>query len=204
MITEFPEVLQDVQRYVEALFNKLQRAELLYHNLEHTQKVVQRCKEISSAYVMAETDIFILIAAAWFHDTGHLSGTLLNHEEKSVEIMKDYFKEKKPSDAIVEAIASCIMATKIPHRPKTLPEKMICDADTYHLGTADFIHTDERLKKELQLRDYNATEAWDSNTLNMLVKHKYFTVYCRELLDKGKQENIDIILKRMKMNRNML
>jgi len=196
VITEFPEVLQDVQRHVEALFNKFQSAELLYHNLEHTQKVVQRCKEISSAYVMAETDIFILMAAAWFHDTGHLFGTLLNHEEKSVEVMKDYFKEKKPGEAITDAIAACIMATKIPARPKSLPEKMICDADTYHLGTADFIHTDERLKKELQLRDYSVTKAWDSNTLNMLVEHKYFTVYCRELLNKGKQENIAIIMKR--------
>jgi HD superfamily phosphodiesterase len=200
VIINFPEVLRQVQGYVESLYIKYQTAELLYHNLEHTQKVVQRCNEISAAYIIDKTDIFILTGAAWFHDTGQLFGAPSGHEERSVEIMKEYLEKKVDDIAITEAIAGCIMATKISHHPKTLPEKIICDADTYDLGTADFIHTDDRLKKELQLRDYIATKAWDSNTLNMLKKHKYFTVYCRELLNKRKEKNIALVIKRLRDN----
>ncbi|MEO7120906.1 MAG: HD domain-containing protein [Ginsengibacter sp.] len=197
MIINLAGRLQDVQSYVEALYNKFQSAELSYHNLEHTQKVVQRCHEISEAYFIDETDKFILFTSAWFHDAGHLSGLPLNHEERSVEIMKTYFENKMDDTKIIDAIAGCIMATKIPHDPKTLPEKIIADADTYNLGTKDFIDTDSGVKKELQLRTDLALDDWNSKTLNMLINHAFFTAYCRELLNKGKQENIAIAIKRM-------
>ncbi|HEY5405931.1 MAG TPA: HD domain-containing protein [Ginsengibacter sp.] len=200
MIINLPKVLKDVQGYVEALYNKLQSAELLYHNLEHTQKVVMQCNQISAAYVVDETDGFIITVAAWFHDTGHLFGVPLNHEERSVEIMKDYLEKKVEDTKIIDAIAGCIMATKVPHRPTTLAEKIICDADTFNLGTKDFTDTDSRLKKELQLRVNIPPDDWDSDTLNMLIKHKYFTSYCRKLLNRGKQENIAIVIERIQGN----
>ena len=200
MTINLPEVLQEVQGYVEALYKKFQSADLLYHNLEHTQKVVQRCNEISAAYVINGTDVFILTVAAWFHDTGHLFGVPHNHEERSVDIMKDFLAKKVQDAAITDAVAGCIMATKMPYHPVTLVEKIICDADTYHLGTKDFIDTDSRLKKELQLRINTPDENWDSNTLTMLIKHKYFTSYCRELLEKGKHENIAVVIKRIQDN----
>lgn len=203
MAINLPERLQEVQSYVEALFIKFQNDKLLYHNIEHTQKVVQRCNEISAAYVINKTDIYILTVAAWFHDVGHLFGTPPNHEDMSVEIMKSYFKKETPGHEVINAIAACIMATKIPHDPKTLPEKIICDADTYHLGTAEFIHTDEKLKRELQLRINFPVADWDRTTLNMLINHEYFTSYCLELLNKGKQKNIALVIKRLKDNLQM-
>jgi hypothetical protein len=106
---------------------------------------------------------------------------------------------------IIDAIAGCIMATKIPHNPKTLPEKIICDADTYHFGTEDFIHTDSWLKKELRSGINFPIDNWDRSTLDMLIKHEYITSYCRELLNKGKQKNIAIAIKRIQgINRSNL
>ncbi len=111
--------------------------------------------------------------------------------------MKDYLGKKVNDTKITDAIVGCIMATKIPQGPETLLEKIICDADTYHLGTKDFIDTDSSVKKELQSRINLSLDDWDSKTLNMLIKHTYFTSYCQEQLSKGKQENIAIVLKRM-------
>ena len=147
MPIHIPKVLQDVQSSVEALYNKFQSTDLLYHNLNHTQKVVQHCHEISVAYVIDETHSFIIWVAAWFHDTGHLFGFPLNHEERSVEIMKDYIEKKVEDTKIIDASASCIMATKVPNKPTTLAEKIVCDADTFNLGTKEFSDTDSRLKK---------------------------------------------------------
>jgi hypothetical protein len=87
VIINLHKVLQDVQSCVKVLYNKFQSGELLYQNLEHTQKIVQRYNEISAAYIINETDPFILTVADWFHDTGHLFGVPLDHEERSVEIM---------------------------------------------------------------------------------------------------------------------
>jgi HD superfamily phosphodiesterase len=106
-----------------------------YTIILNTHKVVQRCIEISKIYFMDETDKFILLTAAWFYDTGYLFGAPLNNAERSAEIMKGYLENKMNDTKIIDAVVGRIMATKIPYRPKTLPEKIICDADTYDLGT---------------------------------------------------------------------
>ena len=53
---------------------------------------------------------------------------------------------------LIDAIASCIMATKLPRNPKNLLEEIICDADTYHLGTKDFKKTNKQAFEECSLQ----------------------------------------------------
>jgi len=191
---------QKVGLYVKGLYNQNQNPVLLYHNMEHTEFVVQKTCEIASNYSFDEKEIFILSAAAWFHDTGQLFGEPKQHERRSVVIMRDYLATKITDLKILDAIEGCILATKMPQEPLTLLEQIICDADTFNLGTTGFIYTDNRLKKESQLRNNIPAVGWDRSTLDILTKHKYFTPYCQALLNKGKQENIEIVLKRIKQS----
>jgi hypothetical protein len=46
-------------------------------------------------------------------------------------------------------LESCICATKLPQRPKSLLEEIVCDADKYNLGTENFLKSDELLKKRI-------------------------------------------------------
>ena len=164
----------------------------MYHNLEHTKTVVKRTSEIASNYDLTHAELFTLSAGAWFHDTGHLAGDSKLHEERSVMIMKKFLAPKGTVKEIVDKIEDCICATKIPQHPKSLLEEIVCDADTYNLGTKDFLKTDELLKKEFELRNM-PIDNWEENTLNLLLSHKYFTSYCQLLLNKGREENIDLV-----------
>lgn len=186
------ELQEKIKEYVTNLFNQYRGGDLYYHNLEHTQTVVKRTLEIASDYTFDEKEICILSAAGWFHDTGHLSGTPKLHEDRSVMIMKNFLKAYELEMAMMNRIESCICATKFPHNPKTLMDEIVCDADTYHLGTDDFLTSDELLKREMQLRNISI-ENWEENTLDLLLRHKYFTPYCQALLNEGKEENIDLI-----------
>jgi len=89
------------------------------------------------------------------------------------------------------------MATKIPHCPKTFLQEIICDADTYNLGTDEFLMTDELLKKEWGLRGLSVGREWDNITLDFLKEHRFFTSYCSGKLQEGKQENIDVFSRRI-------
>ncbi|HEY4108715.1 HD domain-containing protein [Puia sp.] len=159
-----------------------------YHNLEHTQGVVLHCREIATHYSLAGRELFILIAAAWFHDIGHLYGAIEGHEERGVVLMRQYLCQL-PRE-LTTAIATCIMATRLPSRPHSLSEQIICDADTYHLGTPLFRQTDPLVRREMELRTGMAMADWGSKTLTMLRRHVFFTDYCRTLLAKGKEENV--------------
>jgi predicted metal-dependent HD superfamily phosphohydrolase len=192
-------ILKKAESFVTGLFEKNNTDHLLFHNLEHTKTVVARAKEIASQYELSETDETILYTAAWFHDTGHLFVEPAMHEIKSAELVKDFFaRHIIDGEALVGPIENCIMATRIPRNPKTVPEQIICDADTYHLGTKDFKTTNKLLRKEyIQRKLIPENTNWNKKSLEFLESHRYYTAYCQSLLDEGKQKNIERLQKKL-------
>ncbi len=186
-------LVEQVAMHVTELYKQCQTPVLLYHNLEHTQNVVMRTDEIASNYSLNKTELCILSVAAWFHDTGQLFGEAEQHEERSVSIMQNYLETKVTEKKVIDAIKECILATRLPHNPKSLLEEIICDADTYNLANDDFFKTDKLLKKEVELRTNTSPENWDKQTLELLEKHTYFTACCKNKLEKGKQKNIEVM-----------
>jgi predicted metal-dependent HD superfamily phosphohydrolase len=178
----------DIEHIVTGIYTSPEMPHYPYHNLAHTIAVVTHVDEMVAAYHLEQTDSFILNIAAWFHDIGHLYGDMTGHEERGITIMMDYL-QTVPRDLTV-AIAQCILATKVPGHPNNLLEKIICDADTYHFGTPLFRETDDKVRRELLSRTGMKLPDWPKKSLLLLQQHVFFTDYCRNLLKKGKIENI--------------
>lgn len=187
-----------IAMYATDLFNRFQRPELLYHNLHHTHNVVEHVHEIAGKYSLGVKQLFIINAAAWFHDCGHLFGIADGHEERSNLVMRNYMETIGIDNNTIQLIEQCILATHFPFKPTSLLDEIICDADTYHLGTTEFIKTNELVKKEFGLRNNFLYFNWDELTLSFLEKHVYFTDYCKSLLKEGKQKNIEMLRAKIK------
>ncbi len=187
------ELTREVASYVIKLFSKYQRSELVYHNLHHTQNVINNMNEISSNYSLSERERFIVASATWFHDCGHIIGPALNHEANGVLIMKQYMKRIGAEESVVISIQHCILSTKVPNNPQSLLAEILCDADLYHLGTDDFFITDDLVRKEIELTIDVSPPDWEKHTLSFLENHHYFTAYCRSFLEVGKQRNIALL-----------
>lgn len=56
---------------------------LIFRNVLHTQNVVRYTLEIAGHCNVSEQELFILLTAAWFHDTGPLFTKRQNHDEVS-------------------------------------------------------------------------------------------------------------------------
>lgn len=188
MDIDLTSIEETIAEHVTQTYEAIDVPHYPYHNLEHTRGVVTHCREIAAYYSLNKRDAFVLVSAAWFHDIGHLFGAIEGHEERGVVVMKQYLS-RVPAE-LTMAIATCILATRLPPHPHTLLERMICDADTYHLGTVQFRQTDPLVRKEIELRKGSAIADWSSRTLAMLRRHEFFTDYCQTLLAKGKMENI--------------
>jgi predicted metal-dependent HD superfamily phosphohydrolase len=193
------DVYKKIESHVTGLFEKEKGKGLFYHNLEHTKQVVARTKEIAAHYNVSEKEMLILYAAAWFHDTGYLSAPALEHEEKSAAIMRSYFQGRFDDQEIISAAAECIMATKPPQQPQNLLEQIICDADTYHLGTKSFKESNKLIRKERSVtKDVVMTKKeWIQATINFMENHRFHTSYCQDLLESKKQENIQKLKERL-------
>jgi predicted metal-dependent HD superfamily phosphohydrolase len=181
---------ENAARLVTHIFESPHQVQYPYHNLVHTKAVLTHAKEIGMFYAVDEMDLCIISIAAWFHDIGQLYGDMQDHEERGRKIMSDYLKKTGASAEFIESAGNCIMATKNGSNPKTLPEKIICDADTFHFGTLFFRETEFLVEKEMEIRKGEKFPQWHAASLQLLKNHIFYTEYCQLLLNQGKKENI--------------
>lgn len=189
-------IYKRTEQHVTNLYYSTPDPKLVYHNLEHTQNVVNRTKEIAGHYNLVENDMVILIVAAWFHDTGYLYEEPKRHEEKSVKLMREFMRMEVDDEDLLNGIEGCIMATKPTSIPSNLLQQILCDADTYNLGTKEFNVTNKLVFEEFRLRGNTVSKMdWQIKTIQLLEGHQYYTTYCQELLTDKKKKNLKKIKK---------
>ena len=190
------------EEYVTNLFDDNKNPTLFFHNLDHTRAVVERTKEIAGHYYISENDMLAVYVAAWFHDTGYLFTDAEHHEEKSVEIMREFMKMHSPDEQLVNKIEDYILATRPPRKHDSLLLQIICDADTYHLGTREFRDTNKKVWEEYSGNGTILSEKeWDMKTIELLNVHQFYTKYCKDLLEKRKQKNMKKIKEKSEGNK---
>lgn len=186
------QIIRLAEEKVVQLFASDPGDKLFYHDIDHTRNVVDRVNEIAAHYELPHQDIIVLNLAAWFHDTGHLYTEPLSHEDKSVEVMREWIARYPDWSGLSDEIAAIIMATRFSREPENLAQQIIKDADTYHFGQPEFKKADKLLRKEMTARGLDHMLAdWKRNTLNLLATHQFYTSYCQQLLNAGKEKNIN-------------
>lgn len=188
---DYTTILTEVQDYMHRYFLDHNDSRYVYHNLAHTQQVVSAVQQIAHYYQLDERDFFIVMVAAWFHDAGYFTQPS-SHESSGAQLAEDFLKNKSVDASLINAVKACIIATHMPQNPQNLLEQIICDADLFHLGTADFAQKDKLMHKEAELVK-NADigkEQWRQGTIRLLESHRYFTDYAQSLLSDMQQQNL--------------
>ena len=192
-MTEITEqtLLEEISDYIKEFFLQNIDDEYVFHDLEHTQTVVESVQEIGEGFDLTDEDREILQIAAWFHDTGYNDGPL-GHEERSAKIMEAYLQGRQYADEKIAKIRTCILATKVPQQPQTLLEGIICDADLSHLGKKIYWDRCGKIRQELTItRNVVMSEQeWVDFELNFILQHRYHTSVAASLYEKRKQKNI--------------
>jgi len=193
-------LLIESEKFVIRLLNDNLNTSFVYHNISHTQSVVEKTKELIDGMQINETDAQHLLIAAWFHDTGY-TAEIDNHEEKSVVIASEFLKKHHVPENEIETISNIILATVMDYNPKNELEKIIRDADSAHLGDKNFSNVTELLRKEWELVcDKVLTEAeWlDENIGFLSIKQRFHTDYAQANWGKAKGKNLAQLLKSQK------
>lgn len=188
----FAQLLEQVKLEVTRFFQTHENPALSYHNLAHTEGVVSHASQIGNQFRLGDRDFFIVIAAAWFHDAGYLTGAALGHEERGANLAASFLAGDGVDEATIREVTACILATRMPQQPQTQLERIVCDADLYHLGTDEFLENNKKLRKETEWRLGRKIPKgeWRRSTIDLLETHHYHTDYCRELLEARKHENL--------------
>ncbi|MGB5371888.1 MAG: HD domain-containing protein, partial [Flavobacteriaceae bacterium] len=65
------DIVKKAENYADALLSSALDAKYLYHNLQHTHRVVKSTKELLNAISLTEKEKEWLVLAAWLHDLGY-------------------------------------------------------------------------------------------------------------------------------------
>ena len=192
------QLLSAARIYVTEIFTQQVKQEFVFHNLEHTEDVVEACSYMADYYKLIDDDRFVLMVSAWFHDTGFSRGEASGHEDESIRIATDFLTQHAVDPLFIQRISSAIQATRMPQSPISQLEKILCDADLYHLATEDFKPRNQLLKQEREflLEHKISKKDWRKNNINFLENHKYFTEYGEEFLEPKKTENLNQLQKK--------
>ncbi|MCW1964049.1 Pycsar system effector family protein [Chryseobacterium viscerum] len=192
-------ILQKAKNYVEILFKDKLSSVYFYHNFIHTAYTVNKAEEIMKNTPISEEDQEKVLVALWFHDTGYIE-CALNHEERSVEVMKAFLQQENYPENYIADVEKLILATKIHYEPQNLLEKIVKDADFSHFAGHDYSDISDALRKEWELTNVKcfSNEEWNAGNLDMLKnKHTFYTDYAKENWEPLKKKNIKKIEKKL-------
>lgn len=190
-MTVHSEIVQVSTAHVYNLFHNQNADSALYHNYNHTLEVINHAEEIAKGMNLSEEELEIVIIAAMFHDTGYLR-TREDHEELSASIAGQFLNEQGYAQVKIQKVIGCIKATKVPQRPETVLEKVICDADLLNLGKEDCIEKGEVLHKEIEhaIGKSIPEKDWLKQSIKFFHEHSYHTEYVRQRYNKSRDENL--------------
>jgi len=183
-------LINDVKNHVFELLKTKLKANVLYHNFNHTEHVANASFEIGVGEGLPEKELEVVVLAAWFHDTGYVKG-YDGHEEESVNIAKKYLEEKGVSTETITQVESCILATELHEKPNSKLEKILCDADMSHLGLETYKEKSNLLRKEWEVlcsKEFTDIE-WLTENERFIGSHTYFTDFGFQKYNETKQMN---------------
>jgi uncharacterized protein len=188
--------LRQFEQLKEFILNKLGDelpAHLSYHNIDHTEDVMQAAAMLAASEGIDESDQALLAAAALLHDTGFFVGRE-GHEEASCNIARYYLPAFGYTPEEIEIICSLIIATQLPQSPDSRLAEILCDADLDYLGREDFFMLSERLFTELKMEGLVQHEAqWNRQQADFMGDHSYFTKTAINLRQPQQEQYVELI-----------
>ena len=193
-------IIEVADRFVLELFKEKLPNTFIYHNYNHTQRVVKSTKELIANSEINVKEGELLMLAAWFHDTGY-TVKFKGHEEESARFASDFLKKHQFDEESIATVKRCILSTKFEHHPQDLLEEVMHDADTSHLAKDYFEETSEFLRQEFKLQNihyFTPVEWIEENILLFTQKHRYHTSYAVKNWKPKKDENLLSLLNKEK------
>jgi uncharacterized protein len=194
--------LKIVDNYIRELFRDELPSDIKYHDADHTvhptKGIVASADRIAISENISDHDRELLIAAAYFHDTGYIREYDKN-EPIAARMAGRILKliGYKPNEVV--KVQKMILSTDLEREPKTHLEKILCDADLDSFGREDFFKMDGKLREGRRTRGIDVSDEakWYKGTLEIIKKHQYYTESQKKLREKEKQENIKRLLKKL-------
>lgn len=172
--------------------------ELTYHNLAHTfEHVLPAAMDLADRCEVPQEKKDLLAVAAAYHDIGWIVQGR-GHERIGAKLARQKLPEFGFTERQIERITALILATRMPHRPKNLLDRILIDADMAVLSRDDFWQCNDELRAEMKVLGQPMSDRdWYKSQLAFLEAHRYFTPVAVARRERVKQGHIHELRRRL-------
>jgi len=195
------ELLKKAETFVcQKLGNELSE-NMVYHTSVHTRFVVNAAEQVGKATGFSDDELNMVKLCAWFHDVGYVN-TYVDHEPESAKIAEDFLRSNDIPINDITLVKEAIMATRIPQAPKEKIAKVLCDADMFHLASADYYeHVNKMRDERKRVENIKLSKTrFNEISVKFFAQHQYHTEYGKTVLQKGKDKNLAMIQEQIEKN----
>jgi len=124
-----------------------------------------------------------------------LGFTYKGHQDESKRIAKNFLENSNCDKPFIDKVLKCIESTKYPQNPTSDIDKILCDADMFHLTRTNYYQYEKALRLEFEkfLGLIFTDEEWQMENHTFLQHQHYFTSYGQDVLEKFKDVNIQLM-----------
>lgn len=184
-------LINKAEQFVTKYLNDNLDSSFVYHNIAHTQRVVEKAYELIEDLELSDDEKEQLILAAWFHDTG-FAKTIEGHEKESAALASSFLKSENTSEETIKKVSEIILATEMPYEPKNQLEGLIRDADCSHISSKNYEDYTSLLRKEweLTLGKKVSNSDWLQENIDFLTSHTFHSEIATKKWQKRKGLNL--------------
>ncbi len=192
------EILKGAEASVTALYGTRLPSWAKYHTLAHTREVVAFCLEIGAGMKLDAADMEVVLLAGWFHDAGYVEGAE-EHEERSAAVAEEFLRSRAYPEDRIRDVVGCIRATKIPQRPATLLQKIMCDSDVAYIGGNTFWAHSDALRMEWEMRRgvRFTEEKWLEKNIEFVERCTFHTSYAQDRYGSMRESNLRELVEKL-------
>jgi uncharacterized protein len=195
----------DYEKAKGYVWGRLERelaSDLYYHSIGHTlDEVLPAAERLATLERVSPEELLLLRTAALYHDIGYIEQYYRN-EDIGAQVARDTLGHFGFAPDQIDVIGDLILATRIPQRPASHLQQILCDADLDTLGRKDFFIASHRLRLELAAYDkLIPLVEWYPQQLAFLEGHTYFTDAAMRVRQPGKLNNIQEIKRLLAVQR---
>jgi len=167
-----------------------------FHNYDHTLAVVRASFIMAFHHKLNRYDNNVLLLSAWFHDLGYLI-SIEKHEEISSDYAKDYLSSYGFPSHLIADVQETIISTELSRAPKNILQKILKDADLFHLSQPYFFKVNEKLRREMEFISGKelSKNIWTTKNIDFLKEHKYHSGFGKKYLTESKKRNLELLIR---------
>ncbi len=185
-------LIQEAENYIIRLLSEQLGKNYLFHNVNHTRKMMARATEILETDFKEDIDRINIELTAWFIDSGFSDG-YDDHVKNSCSHFEKFGLEHGLENATIERVCHLINAAWSDERPSDTEEAIVKDVRTFYYASDDFEALSQLLHMEQQNLDQNppSIEEWRNRYIEILrAKHRFYTDYALKNWQEQKETNV--------------